>query len=220
VLTQWFSHTRSDRMVIQKLHPIAFTSKCTLAMEAKYKPFLLEFAALKFALDKFLDIIWGFPIEIKTNCQALHDTLLSEKPNTIHMCWRDSILAHQIINVRHVPGKINVIADSISHQWECQEPSEGDSSEWMVNPDADEILGLQNNIFTTLDAGTQGQIDSLQNRFKKEHLFIEVVDTLVAQDSAKMVRDQRCARHRASQYILEDSKLWKLHGGTRARART
>jgi hypothetical protein len=130
-------------------------------MEAKYKPFLLEFAALKFALDKFLDIIWGFLIEIKTNCQALRYTLLSEKPNTVHVCWRDSILAHQIIDIRHISGKINMVADGISHQWEGQEPSKGDGSEWTVNPDADEILGLQNNIFTTLDTGTQGQIDSL-----------------------------------------------------------
>ena len=113
-----------------------------------------------------------------------------------------------------------MVADSISHQWEGQEPSEGDGSEWTVNPDADEILGLQNNIFITLDTGTQGQIDSLRNRFKKKHLFIEVVNALVAQDSVKTVKDQRHARHRASQYILEDSKLWKLHGGTSTRART
>jgi hypothetical protein len=69
---------------MQKLHPIAFTSKWMSLMEAKYKPFLLEFAALKFALDKFLDIIWGFPIEIETDCQALKDTLLSDKPSTVH----------------------------------------------------------------------------------------------------------------------------------------
>jgi hypothetical protein len=129
-------------MVIQKLHPIAFALKCTSALEAKYKPFLLEFAALKFALDKFSDIIWGFPIEIKTNCQALCNTLLSEKPSTIHTCWRDSILDHQIVDVRHIPGKINIVADGISCQWEGQDPSEGDGSEWIVNSDADETLGL------------------------------------------------------------------------------
>jgi hypothetical protein len=114
---------------MQKLHPIAFASKHTLASEAKYKPFLLEFTALKFTLDKFSDIIWGFPIEIETDCQALHDTLLSKKLSAIHACWRDSILAHQIINIRHIPGKINVVADGISHQWEGQDPSKGDSSE-------------------------------------------------------------------------------------------
>jgi RNase H-like domain found in reverse transcriptase len=71
VLAQQFPHTKPDRSQLQKIHPIAFTSKQTSPSKAKYKPFLLEFAALKFALDKFSDIIWGFPIKIKTNCQAL-----------------------------------------------------------------------------------------------------------------------------------------------------
>jgi RNase H-like domain found in reverse transcriptase len=55
--------------------------------EAKYKPFFLELTALKFTLDKFSDIIWGFSIEIEMDCQALQDTLLSEKPSTVHIHW-------------------------------------------------------------------------------------------------------------------------------------
>jgi hypothetical protein len=78
-------HTKADGMIMQKLHPIAFASKQMSPMKAKYKLFLLEFAALKFALDKFSDIIWGFPIEIETNCQALKDTLLSDKPSMVHV---------------------------------------------------------------------------------------------------------------------------------------
>ena len=92
---------KPDGTVVQKWHPIAFVSKRMSSTEAKYKLFLLEFAALKFTLDKFLDIIWGFPVEIETDCQALRDTLLSEKPSTVHAHWRDRILAHQIIDVQH-----------------------------------------------------------------------------------------------------------------------
>jgi hypothetical protein len=55
----------------ERLLPIAFASKRTSAPEQKYKPFLLEFAALKFGLDKFSDMVWGFPVEIETDCQAL-----------------------------------------------------------------------------------------------------------------------------------------------------
>lgn len=54
----------------ERLHPIGFASKRTSSTEQNYKPFLLEFAALKFALDKFSDIIWGFPVEVETDCQA------------------------------------------------------------------------------------------------------------------------------------------------------
>jgi RNase H-like domain found in reverse transcriptase len=99
VLAQQFPHTKPDGSQTQKIHPIAFASKQTSPSKAKYKPFLLEFAALKFTLDKFSDIIWGFPIKIKTNCQALHDTLLSEKPSAVHTHWHDGILAHQIVDV-------------------------------------------------------------------------------------------------------------------------
>jgi RNase H-like domain found in reverse transcriptase len=71
VLAQQFPHTRLDRSQVQKIRPIMFASKRMSPTKAKYKPFLLEFAALKFTLDKFSDVIWGFPIEIKMDCQAL-----------------------------------------------------------------------------------------------------------------------------------------------------
>jgi hypothetical protein len=84
VLAQRLVHTKPDRTVVQKHHPITFTSKCMSTTKAKYKPFLLKFAALKFMLDKFSDIIWGFPVKIETDCQALRDTLLSKKPSAVH----------------------------------------------------------------------------------------------------------------------------------------
>jgi transposase InsO family protein len=220
VLAQRFPHTRPDGTIKHKLHPIAFASKRTSASEAKYKPFLLEFAALKFALDKFTDTIWGFPVEIETDCQALRDTLLSEKPSAVHARWRDGILAHQIVDVRHVPGKINVVADGLSRQWEGQQPTGEDGSEWTVNPDRDDQVGLVNDILLTVEGGTQEQVEALRDRLQNEHLFVEVVDAIVGQDKAGTVRDRMRARHRASQYVLEEGKLWKLHGGTSTRART
>ena len=74
----------------------------------------MEFAALKFGLDKFADITWGFPIEVETDCQALRDHLLNDKLSATHARWRDGILAHQITDVRHVPGKLNVVVDGLS----------------------------------------------------------------------------------------------------------
>jgi RNase H-like domain found in reverse transcriptase len=57
VLAQRFPCMKPNDTVMHKLHPIVFASKCTSPTEAKYKPFLLEFAALKFTLDKFSDTI-------------------------------------------------------------------------------------------------------------------------------------------------------------------
>ena len=56
VLMQRFEYTLPSGKVIRRQHPIAFTSKRTSKTEEKYKPFLLEFAALKFGLEKFSDI--------------------------------------------------------------------------------------------------------------------------------------------------------------------
>ena len=114
VLAQRFKTTLPSGKVVKCLHPIAFASKRTSRTEEKYKPFLLEFAALKFGLDKFSDTIWGFPVEVETDCQALRDHLMNDKLSSTHARWRDGILAHQIIDVRHVPGRINVVADGLS----------------------------------------------------------------------------------------------------------
>ena len=97
VLTQRFETVLPSGRVVKKLHPIAFASKRTSKVEEKYKPFLLEFAALKFGLDKFSNIVWGFPVEIET--ESLRDHLLNDKLSATHARWRDGILAHQIIDI-------------------------------------------------------------------------------------------------------------------------
>jgi hypothetical protein len=84
VLTQRFNTVLPSGKVVSRLHPIAFASKRTSKSEEKYKLFLLEFAALKFTLDKFSDTIWGFPVEIETDCQALRDHLLNDKLSATH----------------------------------------------------------------------------------------------------------------------------------------
>ena len=43
------------------MHPIVFASKWTSISEEKYKPFLLEFIALKSALEKFSGIVYEYP---------------------------------------------------------------------------------------------------------------------------------------------------------------
>jgi hypothetical protein len=66
--SQRFTTVGANGKAIVKIHPVAFASKRTSASEEKYKPFLLEFAALKFSLDKFSDVVWGFPVEVETDC--------------------------------------------------------------------------------------------------------------------------------------------------------
>ena len=139
VLTQNFDHILPSRKVVKCLHPISFTSKRTSKTEEKYKPFLLEFTVLKFGMDKFADTTWGCPIKIETNCQALWDHLMNDKLSATHTQWQDGILARQIIDVHHVPGRLNIVADGLSQANEGTAHEEGDSSKWTVSEDWEAI---------------------------------------------------------------------------------
>ena len=217
VLAQRFTDTLPNGKVVTKLHPIAFASKRTSTSEEKYKPFMLEFAALKFALDKFDDTIWGFPVEIETDCQALRDVLVSPELNATHARWRDGVVAHQIVDVRHIPGRINLVGDGISRKDEGQPRRPGDNSEWSVTPDWETARGLAYDLFTVAGAPTELHCQ-LRERFKNENIFIEVIDALLGIDDFSTVQDRKWAQHKAEGYLIEDGKLWRLGGVTPARA--
>jgi len=89
VLSQKIATTLPGGKAVTRLHPIGFASKWTSSSEEKYKPFLLEFAALKYSFDKFSDIMYGYPVEVETDCQVLHNIFLSDKLSVTHAWWRD-----------------------------------------------------------------------------------------------------------------------------------
>lgn len=89
MLTQRHTSVLPSGKEVTRIHPVAFASKRTSTIEERYQPYILEFAALKFSLDKFSDVVWGFPIELETDCQALRDQLLSDRLNSTHARWRD-----------------------------------------------------------------------------------------------------------------------------------
>ena len=213
VLTQRFETTLPDGTVVVRRFPVGFASKRTSRTEMNYKPFLLEFAALKFALDKFSDTIWGFPLEIETDCSALRDVLSQESMNPAHARWRDGIIAHNIIDVRHVPGKINVVADGISRRDEGKPRTDADGSSWSVSPDWEVSRGIVQDVLLT-----SVEEDSLRARFKDEPLFLSIIDAIQDVQSSKSDREQQRAKHRATQYLIYEGKLWRLNGGDGSRA--
>jgi hypothetical protein len=82
-------------------------------MEEQYILLLLEFAALKHTLDDFDHIIHSQRIEIETDCKALADLLGNNKLNSTHERWRESIIACNIVVVRHKPGTENQVCDTL-----------------------------------------------------------------------------------------------------------
>ncbi|KIK11835.1 hypothetical protein PISMIDRAFT_121982, partial [Pisolithus microcarpus 441] len=163
---------------------------------------LLEFTALKFGLDHFSDVIWGYPVEVETDCLALWDVLINDNISVVHTQWRDGILAHNIVAVRHIPGKLNVIADGLSQQWDMTDHMQDDGCQWSVNPDPKALSGLVNDVFT---------IDHIE-RFTNEPVFLEVIDAVLNINTTANPRDHSKARHRASQYVVEDGCLWRIYG--------
>ena len=204
VLSQKIKTTLPGGKDVIRLHPIGFTSKQTSPAEEKYKPFLLEFAALKYSFDKFSDIVYGYPVEVETNCQALHDILLSDKLSTTHARWRDGVLAHNIVDVQHIPGKIN-IADGVSRQYEGMDKIPGDGSEWTVAPDWEEVTGLVHDLYHITELH---DLTTLKEQFKDEPLYLDVIDAIIGLSSRDaMVKEKKHAQHRKTQYMLEEGKL-------------
>ena len=96
VLAQCFTMTLPDGETKTTVHPIGYASKRTAPAEERYKPYVLEFAALKFGLDHFSDTIWGFPVEVETDCRAMKDTLCNDTINLHHARWKDSIQGYYL----------------------------------------------------------------------------------------------------------------------------
>ena len=217
ILAQRFPETRKGDKIVEKRYPIAYASKRTSPSEAKYKPYLLEFAGLKFGLDKFDDIIWGSPVEIETDCQALRDILLNDDLNATHAWWRDGVIAHQIVDVRHIPGKANLVGDGLSRKDEANPRIEGDGSSWSVTPDWENARGLEYDLFS-VSANPDTLHNKLRTRFKDERVFVEVVDAILGVTGATTENERRRAAHRAVGYFIEGRKLWKIGGFTPERA--
>ena len=199
--------------------PTGLCIKRTSKTEEKYKPFLLEFVTLKFGLDKFSDITWGFPIEVGTNCQALRDHLMNDKLSATHARWCDGILAHQITDIRHVPGCLNVVADGLSRAGKGTRNENGDSSDWTVSENWEANVGLTHDIFHTADTTTP-EMARLQECFKEEPIFAEVIDAILELDQGTSLQLRKRARHRATEYMIEEGKLWRVAGGHSTRARS
>jgi hypothetical protein len=73
-------------------------------------------------------------------------------------------------------------------------------------------VGLTHDIFYTTEATTP-EIAKLRERFKDEPIFAEVIDAILELDQNTNLQQKKCARHRASEYMIEDGKLWRVAGG-------
>ena len=220
MLTQRFTTILPNGTERVSVHPIGFASKRTSEAEEKYKPFILEFGALKHSLDKFSDIIWGYPIEIETDCQALRDHLLSSTLNSTHARWRDAVLAYNIVDVRHRPGRLNVVADGLSRKYVNMPKEDGDGHEWTVSEDWEARTGLANDIFVIQTTQSDSVYAALRARFAHKKVFLEIVNSLLELDRSDSLKVQKRVKHKAKDYMIDEGRLWRIgDGSVRAKAR-
>jgi hypothetical protein len=183
-------------------------------------PFILEFTALKHCLDKFGDIIWGYPVELETDCQALRDHLFSTTLNSTHARWRDAVLAHNIVDIRHRPGRLNVVADGLSRKFVNKPTEPGDGHKWTVSEDWEAHTRLANDILNVHLTQPESTYSALHTRFANENVFLEVINSILELDHGKSILVRRRAKHKAEGYMIEGEKLWRVgDGSSRARAR-
>jgi transposase InsO family protein len=155
-------------------------------------------------------------VELETDCQAVRDVLWNPKLNATHSRWKESVLGHHIVDIRHRPGKTNKAADGISRQYSGLPQVAGDGHEWTVSEDWEAASGLSHDLFLVAPVPDH---EVLLLRFKDEPMYLSIIEALLERDHGKSVRDKKRARHRAKEYMIEGGKLWRVADGRSPRAR-
>ena len=160
-----------------------------------------------------MDIVYGYPVEVETDCQALRDVLMNDKLSSTHM-WRDGVLAHNIFNVRHVPGIIN-ITDGISQQYKNMLKAGEDGSKWNVDLDWELRVGL---VYGINCVSITPATSTLQDCFATTPLFRDVIDAIGRHpEQAWVERERKRAWHQSARYMTDEGKLWYVGRGTHTR---
>lgn len=97
-------------------HLIAAASKKCTPAESNAQQFLRELIAIRFAFDRFDSYVKGGRIIVTTDCQGLQRLLNANNLADVHVRWRESLMAYNIIKFVHRPGKRNLVCDALSRQ--------------------------------------------------------------------------------------------------------
>jgi hypothetical protein len=94
------------------------------------------------------------------------------------------MLPHNIVDIWHIQGKINVVTDGISQMHEGKPKMYGDGSEWTVSKDWEAVRGLIHEIF---QVSISEQEDALQTHFKDEPIFLKIIEAILELDQGKSI---------------------------------
>ena len=130
----------------------------------------------------------GIPLEIETDCQALRDHLLNLALISTHARWRDAVLTHNIVDVHHRPGCLNVVADGLSWKFVNAPKEQGVGHEWTISKDWEAWTNLANDILVTNTASLEPTLITLRSCFTDEKVFIKVIDSMLELENRRWIR--------------------------------
>ncbi|XP_066566330.1 uncharacterized protein LOC136753848 [Amia ocellicauda] len=97
-----------------KARPIAFASKTLSASQRKYPAHRLEFMALKWSVcDKFSHWLKGHSFTVWTDNNPLTYLLTKPKLDACEIRWVSKLASYNF-DLKHLPGRRNVVADALS----------------------------------------------------------------------------------------------------------
>ena len=120
-------------------------------------------------------------------------------------------MAYQITDVCHRPGRLNPVADGLSHKFMNLSVEDGNRHEWTVSEDWEERTRLTGDILIISENNLVLEATMIHaamlERFLEEKVFKEIIGSLLELDH---LCDRKRAQHKAKGYMVEDGKLWKV----------
>ena len=120
-------------------------------------------------------------------------------------------MAYQITDVCHRPGRLNPVADGLSHKFMNLSVEDGNRHEWTVSEDWEERTRLTGDILIISENNLVLEATMIHavmlERFLEEKVFKEIIGSLLKLDQGKSLCDRKRAWHKAKGYMVEDRKL-------------
>ena len=132
--------------------------------------------------------------------------------NSHYSRWMESILSHNIINIRHWPGIKNPVSDGLSCMWRNRKWSTTNSSSWSVLPDWEATKGITNNILLVASPNDTPALPlhPLEVQFQGDIFFTPIICHLLGKSASDSVSEWQHAMHQAEGFTINNGKLWRV----------
>nr|GEX19701.1 putative reverse transcriptase domain-containing protein [Tanacetum cinerariifolium] len=114
------SHKGLGAVLMQRKKVISYASRQLKIHEKNYTTHDLELGSVVFALKMWRHYLYGTKCTVFTDHKSLQHILDQKELNMRQRCWLE-LLSDYDCEIRYHPGKVNVVADALSHK-EWSEP--------------------------------------------------------------------------------------------------